>query len=95
MLGLDAHLEALMHDGGLAVVLVVAFLLGLRHATDPRPPDRNSTLVALALFAAATAVSMALVSTAFGAALSRGPASRRLESLAPAFGTLSPVPYVL
>ena len=239
MFGLDAHLEALMHDGGLPVVLVVAFLLGLRHATDPDHLTAVSTLVlsddlhgarrasvlgfvwgaghattlfafglpivlfegflpgpvqtaaevavgvmivalavrllvrwrrgylhahphthgelrhahphvhehahgeahdhaaahehphaerlgrtpraaygiglvhgmggsagvgivlvgavsgtvaatvALALFAVATAVSMALASTAFGAALSRGPASRRLESLAPAFGALS------
>jgi prepilin signal peptidase PulO-like enzyme (type II secretory pathway) len=38
------------------------------------------------LFAAATAVSMAVVSTAFGLALARGPAAGRLAALAPVLG---------
>jgi ABC-type nickel/cobalt efflux system permease component RcnA len=42
---------------------------------------------ALALFASATAVSMALVSSAFGYALARGPAAGRLAALAPLIGT--------
>ncbi len=44
---------------------------------------------ALLVFAAATAVSMALVSSAVGLALARGPAARRVEAMAPvlaAFG---------
>jgi ABC-type nickel/cobalt efflux system permease component RcnA len=42
---------------------------------------------ALLLFAAATAVSMALVSSAFGYALARGPVAGRLGALAPVLGT--------
>jgi di/tricarboxylate transporter len=51
-------------------------------------------VVALVLFASATAVSMALVSSSFGYALSRGPVARRAGTLIPvlalaslAFGT--------
>lgn len=40
-------------------------------------------VAALVLFAAGTAVSMALVSTAFGYALVRGPVARRVSSLVP------------
>ena len=46
-------------------------------------------VLALALFAGATAVSMALVSTAFGLALARGSLARHLEGFIPALGTLS------
>ena len=46
-------------------------------------------VVALALFAFCTALSMAVLSTGFGLTLSRGPASRLLETLAPALGLLS------
>jgi hypothetical protein len=42
---------------------------------------------ALLAFAAATAVSMALVSSAFGYALARGPAAGRLRALIPVLGT--------
>jgi len=44
-------------------------------------------VLALALFAAATALSMALVSTAFGHALVRGTLARRLQDLIPAMGS--------
>jgi cytochrome c biogenesis protein CcdA len=51
-------------------------------------------IIALLLFAAGTAVSMALVSASFGYALTRGPVTRRVRSLVPflalvslAFGT--------
>jgi ABC-type nickel/cobalt efflux system permease component RcnA len=47
---------------------------------------RAQGVIALFLFAAATALSMALVSTAFGYALVRGPMARRLESWVPVFG---------
>lgn len=47
---------------------------------------RAQGVVALILFAAATALSMALVSTAFGYALVRGPLARRLEACVPLMG---------
>jgi ABC-type nickel/cobalt efflux system permease component RcnA len=46
-------------------------------------------VAALVLFAAATAISMALVSSLFGSALATGPARRRFATLAPGFGTLA------
>jgi cytochrome c biogenesis protein CcdA len=46
-------------------------------------------VLALMVFAAATAVSMALVSTAFGHALARGAVKRRLTELVPLFGAAS------
>jgi ABC-type nickel/cobalt efflux system permease component RcnA len=52
-------------------------------------PDRAQAVVALAMFAGATAVSMAVLSSAFGRALARGPVARRFATLAPAFGTIS------
>jgi hypothetical protein len=52
-------------------------------------PDHVEALAALALFAFFTAVSMALASTTFGYALTRGPVLRRFATLAPALGALS------
>lgn len=52
-------------------------------------PDRAEAIVALALFAAFTAVSMALASSTFGYALTRPPVLRRFATLAPAMGALS------
>ena len=46
-------------------------------------------VLALVVFAAATAISMALVSTAFGHALARGGVKRRLTELVPLLGTAS------
>jgi cytochrome c biogenesis protein CcdA len=51
--------------------------------------DGAPAVAALALFAAATAVSMTLVSAGFGYALATGSLARRLESLVPAMGTAS------
>ncbi len=48
--------------------------------------DRGQGVIALFLFAAATALSMALVSSAVGYALARGPLSRRWVSWVPLFG---------
>jgi ABC-type nickel/cobalt efflux system permease component RcnA len=48
--------------------------------------DHGRAVVALVVFAAATAVSMALVSSVFGQALGRDRAARRLESIAPVVG---------
>ena len=52
-------------------------------------PGRTQAMIALSLFAVATAVSMALLSTAFGYALARGAVARRLARLVPILGTLS------
>jgi cytochrome c biogenesis protein CcdA len=48
-------------------------------------PDTTARVVALAVFAAGTALSMAVVSAALGHAVARGPA-RRFEALVPAVG---------
>ena len=48
-------------------------------------PDTAARVVALAVFAAGTALSMAVVSTALGHVVARGPA-RRLEALVPVVG---------
>jgi len=52
-------------------------------------PDRVEAAAALAVFAAFTALSMALASTTFGYALSRGPVLHRFGQLAPALGAVS------
>jgi hypothetical protein len=46
-------------------------------------------VAALALFAACTALSMAILSTGFGLTLSRAPVRRSFHVLAPALGALS------
>jgi ABC-type nickel/cobalt efflux system permease component RcnA len=52
-------------------------------------PNHVEGLVALVVFAFFTAVSMAIASTSFGFALSRGPVLRRFAAIAPALGVLS------
>jgi high-affinity nickel permease len=52
-------------------------------------PSHVEGLVALVVLAVFTAVSMAIASTSFGYALSRGPVLRRLVAVAPALGVLS------
>src|SRR4051795_1724141 len=52
-------------------------------------PDHAEALAALTLFAFFTAVSMALASSTFGYALTRGPVLHRFATLAPALGALS------
>jgi ABC-type nickel/cobalt efflux system permease component RcnA len=52
-------------------------------------PDHVEGLVALVVFALFTAASMAIASTSFGYALSRGPVLRRFVAVAPALGILS------
>ena len=46
-------------------------------------PGRVSAIAALLLFAGATALSMALMSTAFGHVLARRPITRRLAQVVP------------
>ena len=50
--------------------------------------DKTEAAVALLLFAAGTAVSMALLSTAFGLAISGRPVARNFGRLAPALGVM-------
>jgi ABC-type nickel/cobalt efflux system permease component RcnA len=50
--------------------------------------DRTEAAAALLLFAAGTAVSMALLSTAFGLAIAGGPIGRHFERVAPVLGVL-------
>ncbi len=51
--------------------------------------DKAQATGALLLFAAGTAVSMALLSTAFGLAIAGGPIARNFERVAPVLGVLS------
>jgi hypothetical protein len=50
--------------------------------------DKVQATGALLLFAAGTAVSMALLSTAFGLAIAGGPVGRNLARVAPVLGVL-------
>ncbi len=51
--------------------------------------DKFEATTALLLFAAGTAISMALLSTAFGLAIAGGPIGRNFERVAPILGVLS------
>jgi hypothetical protein len=78
---------------------LAAFGIGLVHGTGGSAAvgvllvgavsDTVPGVAALALFAAATAVSMALLSTGVGLALARGVIGRRLETFVPVMGTAS------
>ena len=52
-------------------------------------PDPSEAVVALLIFATGTAVSMALLSTAFGLAIAAGPVRRNFDRLAPVLGVLA------
>jgi ABC-type nickel/cobalt efflux system permease component RcnA len=64
-------------SGGLTLLLL---------STIPNPVQATGALV---IFAGGTAVSMALLSTAFGLAIARGPIARNFERFTPALGTFS------
>ncbi len=51
-------------------------------------PDASQATGALLIFAGGTAISMALLSTAFGLAIASGPIGRNFERLVPALGAL-------
>ena len=63
-------------SGGLTLLLL---------STIPNPAQATGALV---IFAGGTAVSMALLSTAFGLAIARGPIARNFERFTPALGAL-------
>src|SRR4051794_12374649 len=87
------------HDHSHGRTPVQAYAIGLVHGMGGSAgvgvlllaaiPDRVEATAALALFATFTAVSMALASSTFGYALTRGPVLQRFTTVAPALGTLS------
>ena len=78
---LSAYGVGLVHgiggSGGLTLLLL---------STIPTP---SGAIAALVVFAAGTAVSMALLSTAFGLAIAAGPIARNFERIAPVLGALA------
>lgn len=80
---LSAYGVGLVHgiggSGGLTLLLL---------STIPNPGEAT---VALLIFATGTAVSMALLSTAFGYAIAVGPIARNFERVAPVLGVLAAV----
>ena len=76
-----------------------AFGIGLVHGTGGSAgvsvlllaaiPGRTEAVAALIVLAAGTAVSMALLSSAFGYAITRGPVLTRMLALAPAMGVVT------
>ena len=100
----DGHTHAVAahthpHAEGMGRTPLASFGIGLVHGIGGSAgvgillvsaiPSRTQSVIALFLFASATAVSMALLSTAFGYALVRGPISRRLVPLVPVMGVAS------
>jgi cytochrome c biogenesis protein CcdA len=78
---MQAYVIGLVHGMGGSAGVGVLLLAAI--------PDRAEAAVALALFAAFTAVSMALASSTFGYALTRPPVLRRFATVAPLMGALS------
>jgi hypothetical protein len=78
---LQAYGIGLVHGMGGSAGVGVLLLAGI--------PDHAEAVAALALFAAFTAVSMALASTSFGWVLSRGAVQRSFVAVAPALAGLS------
>jgi len=78
---LSAYGVGLVHgiggSGGLTLVVL---------STIPKPSE---AVAALLIFAAGTAVSMALLSTVFGLAIATGPVRRNFERVAPVLGVLA------
>jgi hypothetical protein len=78
---LQAYGIGLVHGVGGSAGVTVLLLAAL--------PSRAEAAVALAVFALGTAASMAMLSCAFGFALTRGPVLRHVMALAPALGDAS------
>jgi cytochrome c biogenesis protein CcdA len=87
------------HAGSLGRSPLASFGIGMVHGVGGSAgvgilvvgsvADKLHGVLALLVFAAGTALSMALVSTAFGYALARGMVRRRLAGLVPVLGTAS------
>ena len=86
------------HADGMGRSPATAFGIGLMHGLGGSAgvgillvasvADRVNAVAGLLLFAAATAASMAIVSSVVGYGLVRGPVAPRLERVVPAFGAL-------
>lgn len=78
---LSAYAVGIVHgiggSGGLTLLLLSTI------------PDPSEAVAALLIFAGGTAVSMALLSTAFGFALASGPIERNFDRIAPVLGVLA------
>jgi hypothetical protein len=93
----EPHAHA--HADALGRSPLAAFGIGLVHGVGgsagasilvvTAASQRAGAVLALLVFAAATAVSMAICSAGFGIALGREPVARRLEALTPALGSLA------
>ena len=87
------------HAEGLGRTPLAAYGIGLVHGIGGSAmvgllvvgaaASRPLGVVALILFAAGTAVSMALLSTAFGYAIATGPVERNFDRVAPVLGVLA------
>jgi len=99
---LHSHSDGSVHDHAHNVTLrtpLSAYGVGLVHGVGGSGgitllllstiPNTSEAVVALLLFAAGTAVSMALLSTAFGVAIATGPVRRNIERAAPVLGVLA------
>jgi high-affinity nickel permease len=96
---LHSHAEAPEHGHGHAIphrTPLSAYGVGLVHGIGGSGgltllllstiPNKGAAAVALLIFAVGTAVSMSLLSTAFGFAIAGGPVARRFEQVAPVLG---------
>ena len=99
---LHSHATSSVHDHAHNVTLrtpLSAYGVGLVHGVGGSGgitllllstiPNTSEAVVALLLFAAGTAVSMALLSTAFGVAIATGPVRRNIERAVPVLGVLA------
>jgi cytochrome c biogenesis protein CcdA len=95
----DPHPHAHEHSHELGRSPLTAFGIGLLHGAGGSAgaavlvvagaSSRAAATAALAILALGTAISMTMVTAAFGAALARGPLPRKFELVAPVLGTLS------
>ena len=99
---LHSHADGSVHDHAHNVTLrtpLSAYGVGLVHGVGGSGgitllllstiPSPSEAIVALLVFAAGTAVSMALLSTALGLAIATGPLRRNFERVAPVLGVLA------
>ena len=99
---LHSHADGSVHEHAHSVTLRTphaAYGVGLVHGVGGSGgitllllstiPNPSEAVVALLIFAAGTAVSMALLSTAFGLAIATGPLARNFERVAPVLGVMA------
>ena len=79
--GGQAYVVGLIHGVGGTAGVGILLLASI--------PDSTLAIAALGVFAVCTAISMAILSTGFGVALSTGAARRHFDRVAPVLGTVS------